>query len=43
MKPALVSTAFWAATEWRFDEDWEKPLSEVRARYGVIPYENVRL
>ncbi|MBX3226460.1 MAG: hypothetical protein KIT84_32635 [Labilithrix sp.] len=31
------------STEWRFEEDWEKPLAEVQARLGVVPLEDVVL
>lgn len=31
------------STEWRFEEDWNADLEEVRRRYNVLPLEQVRL
>lgn len=30
------------STEWRFHDEWGLPLSEVRARYNVVPIDSVR-
>lgn len=31
------------STEWRFEDDFERPLEEVRARYNVVPLDAVAL
>jgi uncharacterized tellurite resistance protein B-like protein len=31
------------STEWRFHDDWDRSLADVRARYNVVPVESVRL
>lgn len=31
------------STEWRFADDWDRPLADVRARYNVLPLEAVHL
>lgn len=31
------------STEWRFHDDWDRPLAEVRERYNVVPVDAVRL
>jgi hypothetical protein len=31
------------STEWRFEDDWARPLVDVREELGVVPLEDVRL